>query len=493
MFRSAVRGFFRGRVILDTTKSPVRPTGLKVVIDDFDWSASPIGPRAEWPLSLQAVVKMALGSKFPQAIVWGPGFTTIHNDAFLPILGRKSCAIGRSFADVWAETWDAIGPIAEKAYAGESTFIENYPLVINRNGHDEEAFFTFCYAPLYDDDGNVAGMIDTVIETTETVRSQEQLRVSEERFGAFIAATNDVVYRMSADWKEMRQLRGRGFLADTDAPSIAWQEEYLLDEDLQEIQAEIDKAIAAKDVFELEHRVRRADGSVGWTLSRAIPVLDEAGETTEWFGAAMDITDQKSAQEQQEVINREMGHRLKNTMAMVHAIATQTLKPVKEREHVEALEKRIHSLSRAHDVLFGRYWQKATLQQLITATLQRIVPSERLDLAGGDVTIGPKGALSLSLVLHELATNAVKYGSLSNDVGRISLDWHVEGVGEEAVFTLFWKETGGPPVREPSSKGFGSKLIRMGLIGTGGVDVSYDASGFQAHMTASLHQLQHTE
>lgn len=462
-------------------------------IDELDWAATPLGRRSEWPLSLQAVVKMALGSKFPQAIVWGPEYTTIHNDAFLPILGEKPSAIDLSFAQIWSEAWEAIGPIALRAYAGESTYIENYPLVINRNGYDEEAYFTFCYAPLYDDEGNVAGMIDTVIETTETVRADRELRLSEERFSAFIAATNDVVYRMSADWKEMHLLHGRGFLRDTDKPTVAWQQEYLVPEDLALVEAAIDRAISAKDVFELEHRVWRADGSVGWALSRAIPVIDAKGHIVEWFGAATDISNRKAAEDRQDVINREMGHRLKNTLAMVQAIATQTLRPVAEREHVEALEKRIHSLSQAHDILFDRYWQKASLRDLVTATLQRLVPSERVDLSGGDVTIGPNGALSLSLVLHELATNAVKYGSLSNDVGRVALDWHVEGAGPDAVFTLIWHECGGPSVRQPSRRGFGSKLINMGLIGTGGVETSCGVSGFQAKMTATLHQLQHTE
>ncbi|MCJ8520591.1 hypothetical protein ABID21_003526 [Pseudorhizobium tarimense] len=89
------------------------------------------------------------------------------------ILGGKPSVIGRSFAEVWAEAWGKIGPIANSAYAGESTFIENYPLVINRNGYDEQAYFTFCYSPLRDDEGKVAGMFNTVVETTETVRAKE--------------------------------------------------------------------------------------------------------------------------------------------------------------------------------------------------------------------------------------------------------------------------------------------------------------------------------
>lgn len=466
---------------------------MQQVVAEFDWSKTSLGPMESWPISLKTIVDMALASSFPQAVIWGPDLITIHNDAFLPILGEKPLAIGRSFADIWSEAWEQIGPIATEAYQGRPTFIEDFLLVINRHGYDEQAYFTFCYSPLRDDQGNIAGMIDTVVETTDTVLGAERLRQSEVRFRAFTTATSDVIYQMSADWKEMRRLDGRSFLTNTHEPSVQWQDVYLLPEDIPSIQAAIDQAIAEKDVFEFEHRVWQADGNVGWTLSRAVPVLDERGTIVEWFGAATDITERKLAEQQQSVINREMSHRLKNTLAMVQAIAKQTLKPVTERAPVEALEKRVHALSSAHDILFDQYWHTAPIGSLIAATLQRLVPSERLHASGPDIAIGPKGALSLSLVLHELATNALKYGALSNDVGEIDLTWSVVGGNDGEIFTLRWEESGGPPVQPPSGSGFGSKLIRMGLIGTGGVSVSYEPTGFKAEMTAGLHQIQHTE
>jgi len=127
------------------------------VIDEFDWSRTSLGPIETWPISLRTVIDMMLASQFPQAVVWGPELITIHNDAFVPILGDKASAIGRSFRDVWAEAWSLIGPIAERAYAGESTFIENYPLLIDRHGYEEQTYFTFCYSPLKGDDGKIVG------------------------------------------------------------------------------------------------------------------------------------------------------------------------------------------------------------------------------------------------------------------------------------------------------------------------------------------------
>ncbi|MCW2245959.1 signal transduction histidine kinase [Azospirillum fermentarium] len=149
-----------------------------------DWNATPLGHPSGWPASLRTAVGMVLNSRFPSAVVWGPGLTTIHNDAFTPILGAKPPALGRSFRDIWSEAWDVIGPIAERAFQGEATFIEDFPLVVERNGYAEHAYFTFCYSPVRDESGAVAGMIDTVVETTATVRARNDLAAMNTRLEA---------------------------------------------------------------------------------------------------------------------------------------------------------------------------------------------------------------------------------------------------------------------------------------------------------------------
>jgi PAS domain S-box-containing protein len=223
-----------------------------------------------------------------------------------------------------------------------------------------------------------------------------------------------------------------------------------------------------------ENRIRRLDGD------RIAAILT-------------DITDRKRAEAEQQLINKEMGHRLKNMLAMVQAIANQTLKKVTERDHVEAFEKRLQALSSAHDVMLDQNKDQAPVRSIIENTLQRLAPSERTHLDGADTIVGPKGALSLALLLHELGTNAVKYGALSNEAGVVAITWRIDTTDGEEHFHLSWTESGGPPVSSPVGKGFGSKLIRMGLIGTGGVRVDYHPAGFMAEMTAPLTQLQHAE
>lgn len=133
--------------------------------------------------------------------------------------------------------------------------------------------------------------------TDPTNFSKQAIKEQEGRFRALVTATSDIVYVMSPDWTVMMQLDGRGFLSDTSEPITNWLEKYIFDEDQPMVKAAIAEAIAKKKIFELEHRVMRADGSPGWTLSRAVPILNEAGDITEWFGAASDVTERRHNQD----------------------------------------------------------------------------------------------------------------------------------------------------------------------------------------------------
>lgn len=191
------------------------------------------------------------------------------------------------------------------------------------------------------------------------------------------------------------------------------------------------------------------------------------------------------AETQQHLLNQEISHRLKNSLALVQAVASQTLRSVEDSEPVKAFEKRLHALSSAHDILLRRSWTTASMSAVILASLETLGQAERVDVSGPDVELGSRASLSLALLIHELATNAMKYGALSKSDGQVSASWATNG----DLLTFRWEERGGPPVQEPSSKGFGSRMIRMGLVGAGGVDTRYDPTGFTAVMNASLGQM----
>ena len=201
---------------------------------------------------------------------------------------------------------------------------------------------------------------------------------------------------------------------------------------------------------------------------------------------------QKRAEEQQEFLNEELSHRLKNTFAIIQAIATQTLRGVPDRKPVDAFVQRLHALSAAHDLLLQKRWSSASLGDIVAGVIATLAEMIRFDIAGPDVKLGPRATVSVSLLLHELTTNAIKYGSLSNDNGRVRISWQLNDVDGQAELALNWGESGGPLAVQPGRPGFGSKLIRVGLIGTGGADVRYHASGLEAEFKAPLAQMQLT-
>lgn len=143
----------------------------------FDWGRTPLGPRDAWPVALKITADLILRSDFPKCLCWGPEMITIYNDAFVPILGQKAPCLGQPFSVIWAEAWHEIGPIADRALSGQSTFIRHYELQIERGNGPETGWFTFCYSPVADETGRICGFMNTVIETTGEVLTARRSRI----------------------------------------------------------------------------------------------------------------------------------------------------------------------------------------------------------------------------------------------------------------------------------------------------------------------------
>lgn len=146
-----------------------------------DWSHSPLGPPEQWPQSLRTVVSLLLTSRFPMFVAWGPELGFLYNDGYASILGAKHpAALGRRFQDIWFEIWSDIGPLVDRALAGEATFHENLPLRMLRKGYEEQTYFTFSYSPVRDETGGIGGMFCACTETTSEVYAQASLRAEKE-------------------------------------------------------------------------------------------------------------------------------------------------------------------------------------------------------------------------------------------------------------------------------------------------------------------------
>ncbi|WP_026462072.1 PAS domain-containing protein [Adhaeribacter aquaticus] len=181
-----------------------------------------------------------------------------------------------------------------QAVEGESTYT-------NKDGVTQQ--FEYIFVPLFAADGSVEAVGGRTQGVTERKQAEEALRKSEERFRLFVTASSDTIYKASPDWKELYSLVGKGIVLDAEEPTPNWIERYIPEEDRPVVLHAIRKAIQTKDIYELEHRVYRLDGSIGWIFSRAIPVLNEQGEIIEWFGAASDISLRKSAEQQLKEFN----------------------------------------------------------------------------------------------------------------------------------------------------------------------------------------------
>lgn len=176
-------------------------------------------------------------------------------------------------------------------------------------------------------------------------------------------------------------------------------------------------------------------------------------------------------------------------LAMVQAIASQTLRRVVQRGPIDNFEQRLLALGNAHDVLMQSSGSRADLADVLEASVSTFGFEDRIDRGGPSIDLGPRASLSFSLLVHELMTNAIKYGALSNDCGRVSVHWEVADSGNDPTLTIRWREQEGPEVFMPETKGFGSKLINLGLVGTGGVAVRYLSSGLEADMSAGTSHL----
>jgi len=203
--------------------------------------------------------------------------------------------IGKNHYDVFPEIPQKWRDVHQRALAGE--IVDGDDDSFERLDGTNDWTCWQC-RPWYEPDGSIGGIVLYTEVVTKRKQAEEAIRQSEQRYRLLATATADVVYRMSSDWSEMLQLTGRGFIADTHTPSRTWLEEYIHTDDQAFVLAVIHEAIRKKSIFQLEHRVIRADGSLGWTSSRAVPLLDDNGEIIEWIGAASDITEQKLAVEE---------------------------------------------------------------------------------------------------------------------------------------------------------------------------------------------------
>ena len=217
--------------------------------------------------------------------------------------------------------------------------------------------------------------------------------------------------------------------------------------------------------FAHEFRVRREDtGELRFLCHEGRVVeRDPSGAATILAGASHDVTERRLKHEASELLNRELSHRIKNLLSVVGSLATMSGEHRPEtRDYIAAFQARLNNLAAAHDLLIQAEWGPIMLDGLAERTLASIGVRDRVDLAASGLVVGSHDTQTVALVLHELGTNAIKYGALSNSDGRVSLRFEMRpeaGGADPATLVILWQETGGPEVIAPLSKGFGINLL----------------------------------
>lgn len=245
--------------------------------------------------------------------------------------------------------------------------------------------------------------------------------------------------------------------------------------------------------FVIEKRYLRKDGSVIWVQNSVSMTHDQAGQPLHLVKLIQNITERRVAERRQRLLIDEINHRVKNTLTTVQSFASQSLRNANSlAEGRAAFEARLIALSKSHDVLTRQHWEGADLVDVVNGAIApyrgRSGP-DRFSIEGQRLRLRPKAVLALSLAFHELATNAVKYGALSNDSGRVSLDWHVDPQSQR--FVLHWRESGGPAVQPPARRGFGSRLVERGLSQdiAGEARLTFGDAGLECVIDAPLHEI----
>ena len=310
--------------------------------------------------------------------------------------------LGRSADGLFTPEDRAAGrPAEEMQLAAVGGVAEDTRPHVRKGG--EHFFALGSMEALRDGAGQLLGYVKVVRDVTERRRAEQAVRESEQRFRALVTASSEVLYRLSPDWGELRQLNGGRFVPDAARPSRRWMMDYIPAEEHPRVNAAIDEAIRSKGLFRLEHRVRRDDGTVGWALSRAVPLLDETGQVIEWFGTATDTTERRRAEEgRQALLEREQAARTQAEAAAAEAERAGRMKD-------EFLATLSHELRTPLNAILG--W----------ATIIRDGGFDADDVRQGTEVIERNARAQGQIIEDLLDMSRIISGTIRLDVGRVDL------------------------------------------------------------------------
>lgn len=470
---------------------------LGKLIRNLDWASTPLGPACEWPGCLKTATSLLLQSPVPIVMLWGQEGVMIYNDAYSIFAGgRHPQLLGSNVPEGWAEVADFNDNVMKVGLAGGTLAYRDQELTLHRKGIPEQVWMDLDYSPVLDERGRPAGVIAIVVETTERVLADrrnaaehERLQQLFEQAPSFMAMLHGAEHRFELVNPEYRRLIGdREVLGKTVSEALP----EITGQGFVELLDTVFETGQAISRFSEKVLLQRSGEAVEERYLDFVyqPIKDDDGKVTNIFVQGSDVTQRVRAENHQRLLVNELNHRVKNTLASVQSIVMQTLRGTHTTEEAgTAISARILALSAAHNILTDENWDGADLSVVVNSAIAAFEDParDRFRIHGPHVRLGPRAALSMALALHELATNAFKYGSLSRETGFVEIVWSVSNRGADAAFMFTWRETGGPAAPVSDRKGFGSRLILrvlpMELGGTARIDFGADGLIFTLDST----------
>ena len=403
------------------------------------------------------------------------GKITDWNDGAIRILGWTREEICGHSLEAFFTPEDRAAGIADQEMEGARTVGRGIDERWHLRKNEERFWASGEMMPLRASDGSLQGYVKMLRDRTEA-------RLADERLEMALTASGVVGLW---DWNVASDLlhgdahfaRLYGLDEERTAAGLTMEQfqVHVVAEDLGPLRARIHDVFDHGADFLVEYRLAIPGEPLRWVECTGRMVYDPQGRPVRFSGTAVDITERKNNEDQRQLLMQELSHRVKNTFAMVQSVAFQTLRGT-DQAISAALQSRLAALSRAHEMLVQTSWSSTSIGELMERVLRLEAEGDQFELAGPDLVIGSRAALSLSLLLHEMATNAVKYGALSVPDGIVRVEWRVDG----ETFRLFWREEGGPPACPSARAGFGSRLIERGIAGSRHVQLDYTDKGLRA-------------
>lgn len=396
------------------------------------------------------------------------GRITYFNEAAAELWGHRPTLGTSTWCGSWKLYWNDGRPMPHEECPMAVAIKQRRPIrgesaVAERPDGSRVTFIPYP-TPLFGPDGLFIGAVNMLVDVSDRDRADDYAQ----RLSAIVESSDDAVVSKDLNGVIMSWNAGAERIFGYTAEEVIGKSITVLIpvERLDEEPGILERIRRGERIDHYETVRRRKDGTILDVSITVSPVKDPAGRVVGASKIARDITERRRSQQQQMLLLNEMKHRIKNTLATVQALATQTLRGVSPAE-LAAFNDRLIALGGAHDLMSIESWNEIPMADVIAGALApfRERHRERIVVSGSaNVALDGAKSLQLTMVLHELATNAVKYGALSNASGTIQLDWELDS--SSPVVRLQWRESGGPPVSSPDRSGFGTRLIEHSVQNT---------------------------